>query len=504
MQRIPGERARAQWNAIRALSDERGDRLRDSFFGEQEAIMSVLIAASLPDVRTKEELEQLFSLEDPRGLGFAVIFNIAAGLAEMARRESGRPLRALTGDETTSIGRRLAEIYPTTDEVFARETWRDQLFNTCPQSDAFEAVWEELAAEGTTAEDYDELKRELIELVRFCLDCVDAAATHPDDSAFDPNANWTVDRIEWALSVQADPMRREALKAAESFRAELTPRLIAELDRWAAEPNEVAEEDTTFGIHALHLLAHWREASALPVFADVIRIPAFELESMDGGVMMEEGARLLASVVGERQDQILTLLNTVQVIDGKRWAIVDSLGCLVAWGECSREKAIEYLQELFKGVADDTEDDFWTAVVNLACNLEAWELMPQINEALDKNLVDEDVIDREHIVELRERPAGSIWQEYQESCKRVEDVAEATPWLDELPGDDDLDEDSESDDEGDGEAESETSLTQPVLPGLLAPYSPPPAEEPYVAPPKVGRNDPCPCGSGKKYKKCCG
>ncbi|MCK7579691.1 MAG: SEC-C domain-containing protein [Chromatiales bacterium] len=21
---------------------------------------------------------------------------------------------------------------------------------------------------------------------------------------------------------------------------------------------------------------------------------------------------------------------------------------------------------------------------------------------------------------------------------------------------------------------------------------------------KVGRNEPCPCGSGKKYKKCCG
>ncbi len=31
-----------------------------------------------------------------------------------------------------------------------------------------------------------------------------------------------------------------------------------------------------------------------------------------------------------------------------------------------------------------------------------------------------------------------------------------------------------------------------------------PPAEPYIAPPKVGRNDPCPCGSGKKYKKCCG
>jgi SEC-C motif domain protein len=28
--------------------------------------------------------------------------------------------------------------------------------------------------------------------------------------------------------------------------------------------------------------------------------------------------------------------------------------------------------------------------------------------------------------------------------------------------------------------------------------------EPVAAPPKVGRNEPCPCGSGKKHKKCCG
>jgi hypothetical protein len=33
-------------------------------------------------------------------------------------------------------------------------------------------------------------------------------------------------------------------------------------------------------------------------------------------------------------------------------------------------------------------------------------------------------------------------------------------------------------------------------------FLPPP--ETYVrATPKIGRNDPCPCGSGKKYKKCC-
>jgi hypothetical protein len=31
-----------------------------------------------------------------------------------------------------------------------------------------------------------------------------------------------------------------------------------------------------------------------------------------------------------------------------------------------------------------------------------------------------------------------------------------------------------------------------------------PAAEQESEPPRVGRNEPCPCGSGKKYKKCCG
>ena len=45
---------------------------------------------------------------------------------------------------------------------------------------------------------------------------------------------------------------------------------------------------------------------------------------------------------------------------------------------------------------------------------------------------------------------------------------------------------------------------------LHSPHEKPAEEEPvkpevaeYHAGPKVGRNDPCPCGSGKKYKKCC-
>jgi preprotein translocase subunit SecA len=33
---------------------------------------------------------------------------------------------------------------------------------------------------------------------------------------------------------------------------------------------------------------------------------------------------------------------------------------------------------------------------------------------------------------------------------------------------------------------------------------PKPKKRPVKKAPKIGPNDPCPCGSGKKYKKCCG
>jgi len=42
--------------------------------------------------------------------------------------------------------------------------------------------------------------------------------------------------------------------------------------------------------------------------------------------------------------------------------------------------------------------------------------------------------------------------------------------------------------DGDGEDQGEVALDLPVRRSL----------------PKVGRNEPCPCGSGKKYKNCCG
>ncbi|SDN49073.1 UPF0149 family protein [Pseudomonas jinjuensis] len=55
--------------------------------------------------------------------------------------------------------------------------------------------------------------------------------------------------------------------------------------------------------------------------------------------------------------------------------------------------------------------------------------------------------------------------------------------------------------------EYQASVAQ-IMPAVLALHAywrerRPAIPQPTVLPPKIGRNDPCPCGSGKKYKHCC-
>jgi preprotein translocase subunit SecA len=54
-----------------------------------------------------------------------------------------------------------------------------------------------------------------------------------------------------------------------------------------------------------------------------------------------------------------------------------------------------------------------------------------------------------------------------------------------------------------GALASARAASAPVAGGAPA-AAPRPAPAPVRVSPAVGRNDPCPCGSGKKYKKCCG
>src|SRR5262249_25412540 len=107
----------------------------------------------------------------------------------------------------------------------------------------------------------------------------------------------------------------------------------------------------------------------------------------------------------------------------------------------------------------------------------------ELRRAHDEGLIDPQFLRRTELDELERRPRGEDLDRMRQERPPIEDVVADTAWWDRRMRDDDVADDDVEDDD----------LVEDEL-----------VQEPYRAPPRIGRNEPCPCGSGRKYKKCHG
>jgi hypothetical protein len=152
-----------------------------------------------------------------------------------------------------------------------------------------------------------------------------------------------------------------------------------------------------------------------------------------------------------------------------------------------RAEVIDYFRSLFHGKLQRTHSFAWNGLVCAIADLPASELLEEVRQAYSEGLVDESVADLEGIE--RDIAAPQPWRRERHTLI-TDAIGEMEGWACFHPDD--------------------SGPTEP--PEVQVPVARPPPSAPteYVAPkpvnrePKIGRNDPCPCGSGKKFKKCCG
>jgi hypothetical protein len=155
----------------------------------------------------------------------------------------------------------------------------------------------------------------------------------------------------------------------------------------------------------------------------------------------------------------------------------------------SRQEILSYFAELFHGKLTDKNDIIWSELVSFATDLYALELLGEIEKAYEQELVDPTFIGLEDV--RRDFAKGEDW-----AMERLADnphrrliddtVKKMAGWA-----------------SFNEEKQRKPQAGTPALSALNSRW----VEEPSGfkrAAPKVGRNDPCPCASGKKYKKCCG
>jgi hypothetical protein len=474
---ISEERALAHWRTLCCVPPAIATRLTNRFLTEQPALVGTILTLCDGTMEDQDGKPVLRPDDDPGMADFKRLVEAAAQLAEIFRREAGRALRKMERAEATELIDTYLALFLRFKEAKERGgEIANEIFDAFPQPNLFGGVVTALGSAPNARKDRAAVEALILRLTIEGLHRACGGDATPDSN------DWDAERVLIALSGQGDPMRHAALAASERFRAELTPELIAELRWWASDPKEALEEDGSLGMHALYLLAKWRETSAWPACRDLLLLPGQTSEDLLGDFITEDASIVLAMVAGGMRDELRTMVENERVDEFCRTACLDALACQVAWGECPRSELVTYLRELLTGRLRNSprNEHVFGGVVSAACDLEAWELLPEIQGAYQRGAVDEFFMDLDYV---RESAAGKHPGQWQDFCQKhapVDDVALRTKWLDEAP---------------------EKPDPLPTLPeGRVV------AEgfTPFLAPPKVGRNDPCPCGSGKKFKKCCG
>jgi hypothetical protein len=274
----------------------------------------------------------------------------------------------------------------------------------------------------------------------------------------------------------------EAMRAAIEQREAITPELLRIVEAVAANAEEFAKRPDYMGhLFAMFLLAQFREKRAYSAILKMFSAPGETSYDLAGDTVTESLSHILASVYDGNPAPLRQLVENSSADEFVRSSAIDTFLVLEHTGLMPRAEVVEYLRNLFHGKLEHEPSYAWDGLVSAVGTLPAPELLEEVRWAYAEGLADPGVAGLEDI---------------------EADLADPTAWR---RGQQSLITDAIAEMEGWSSFQPEDSEPEPVL----EPEAPPPeasyvAPEPFVRGPKIGRNDPCPCGSGKKYKKCCG
>ncbi len=291
-----------------------------------------------------------------------------------------------------------------------------------------------------------------------------------------------------------------AIQAAASRRNELAPVLLARLMQAVAQPRLWDGADGhPSPVFLPYLAAAWKLTAAHPLIIALLRLPPEDCDAVLGD-FITEGARLtLADTWPGNLRAVEALAFDDAAEPFARGAALNAAALLAARAVIPRAEALELLRcgaQLSLDAERSADCEFAGQIVSAALDLKAWELRGTVTDLFERELVDPFFCgDLEEV--LDELPAGAVFQSDDHSFPPpITDAWEAVRhWHffgGVFPG-----RKARASRRSVAESRPDAPQTSPV-PEWMEPH-PYRREEP-----KVGRNDPCPCGSGKKFKKCCG
>ncbi|MEX1003672.1 MAG: DUF1186 domain-containing protein [Crocinitomicaceae bacterium] len=251
-----------------------------------------------------------------------------------------------------------------------------------------------------------------------------------------------------------------------------------------AEEEGWDEERMNFVIHAVFLLGELKAKESLPAILEILRQSEDYLQLYFGDFLTEALWEPLYKVAHDQFDVLLSFMREPGIYTYVKTEIGQTVEQVALHQPERRLEVIEWFREVFEFyTACDVESNIIDSdVIGLlmcsAIEIEADELLPSIEQLFKKGYVSIGICgDYKSVVQGMNKP--SPWDrkiEILPIAERYQNIT--TTWA--------------------GYTDSSTYDSN------INSWEPKIITAPYVREEKkIGRNEPCPCGSGKKYKKCC-
>jgi len=283
---------------------------------------------------------------------------------------------------------------------------------------------------------------------------------------------------------QAEGLPREALAAASARRAKMVPVFLKEIeDHLSLDPAARAKPTPLFFI--FHLLGEWREKSAYRPLARLLRLPDDEVDAIFGDSITVTSHRVMAALFDGDPQPLYEIILDPNAEEFIRWSMCEALAMVTRRGELDRAATGRFLRDAFMELQPRAECDVWVGWQSAIAMLGMRDLESLVKRAFDHGFIDSGVVGFDDFEEdLRqgiEHPDEPWALERHTYTLFGNTIDELSKWYCFPPQ----------------YREDRERWWQQAEPDLILSQQ---YENPFRG---IGRNDPCPCGSGKKFKKCC-
>lgn len=292
--------------------------------------------------------------------------------------------------------------------------------------------------------------------------------------------NSLIDEIIAKLEVGDGSYKREEVGLAIEHRQPIIPRLIKVLDQVLANPLRFAEWGEYSGhLYAVMLLGHFGASEAHEKITELFSLPDEIIDPLFGDIITENLSMILWRTCGGSLDNVKTLALDEQADEWVRSAAAEAMAFAVIEGSLDRDDALSFFAGILSS-ADKNDHVLASTVAGLMGDLYPEEWMDEIHRAFDRGIIDLYDITPDHFegcMDLGEEGCLDRLRRVFNSSS-LDDIHASMSWWYGFGG-------------------SGLPNSSIKVKGAMSETKMP---EKKV---KIGRNDPCPCGSGKKYKRCC-